>query len=64
MFTFRVQGFAGDYGSYWDDSTIDVTVFAETETEAIKKVEAVTGKELSGLHRKITAIEQPAKEET
>lgn len=64
MFSFRVQGFAGSCDSYWSDSPIDVTVFAETEAEAIKKVEAVTGKEISGLHRKITAIEQPAKEET
>lgn len=57
MFSFRVQGFAGSCDSYWSDSPIDVTVFAETEAEAIKKVEAVTGKELSALHRKITTIE-------
>lgn len=62
MFSFRVQGFAGSCNSYWSDSPIDVTVFAETEAEAIKKVEAVTGKELSALHRKITTIEaEPVK---
>ena len=62
MFSFRVQGFAGSCDSYWSDSPIDVTVFAETEAEAIKKVEAVTGKELSALHRKITTTEaEPVK---
>lgn len=62
MFSFRVQGFAGSCDSYWSDSPIDVAVFAETEAEAIKKVEAVTGKELSALHRKITTIEaEPVK---
>lgn len=62
MFSFRVQGFSGSCDSYWSDSPIDVTVFAETEAEAIKKVEAVTGKELSALHRKIITIEaEPVK---
>lgn len=62
MFSFRVQGFAGSCDSYWSDIPIDVTVFAETEAEAIKKVNAVTGKELSALHRKITTIKaEPVK---
>lgn len=57
MFIFRVQGFAGSPGSYFSDSPIDVTVFAENEDEAIGKVEAASGRKLSGIERKIVAKE-------
>ena len=55
---FHVVGFEGDSDSYWASSPIDVTVLAESEKEAIKKAEAVTGRKLSGRNRNIIVIER------
>lgn len=58
MWIFHVVGFEGDSDSYWASSPIDVTVLAESEKEAIKKTEDVTGRKLSGINRNIIVIER------
>ena len=57
MYKFNIKGYKGDEKHCYDTTLIDITVFAETQTEAISKAESILGHTISTLSRAITITE-------
>lgn len=57
MFKFHITGFVGNGTNYWSNLPVDITVFAENETQAIAKSETVLGQNISTSGRKVVVEE-------
>lgn len=57
MFKFHITGFVGNGADFWINRPINITVFAENETQAIAKAETVLGQNISTSGRKVVVEE-------
>lgn len=53
MYKFHITGYAGNGHTFWRDSPVDITVFANSQSEAISKAQAILGHHISFSGRKI-----------